>query len=396
MTECAQELYTTRAGIRRSALFPVARVAKRTPGWLPDATLHYLLHIEMGKPIREIARAVGCHASTISRQVRKVESLRDDPLIDAALVRIGSDHFPTSSNNLTEKEKNSMTALSRIELSDVAVEAEVAILPDEMRNALRRMAESGAVLAVAAEMEKGVIMRNVPGGEAARTAVISREIAETMALRDWITCIIQGRISRYEITAAGRSALKRDTERRKDSDGFAEVLSPYRAQHGEWDDAPRGRRGSKRARPRVNLAESPLAALARRRDKDGKLFLEAELVAAGERLREDFELAQMGPRVAQNWENFLTVGASPSSFSGDRGGSGSCAARERVSTALGELGPGLGDVVLRCCCYLEGMETVERQLGWSARSGKVVLRIALQRLQRHYEETMQGRSPMIG
>ena len=34
-----------------------------------------------------------------------------------------------------------------------------------------------------------------------------------------------------------------------------------------------------------------------------------ELVAAAERLREDFELAQMGPRVAQNWERFLTVGS---------------------------------------------------------------------------------------
>ena len=32
------------------------------------------------------------------------------------------------------------------------------------------------------------------------------------------------------------------------------------------------------------------------------------LVAAGERLREDFELAQMGPRVTQNWENFVAHG----------------------------------------------------------------------------------------
>ena len=29
---------------------------------------------------------------------------------------------------------------------------------------------------------------------------------------------------------------------------------------------------------------------------------------AGERLREDFELAQLGPRVAQNWDRFINGG----------------------------------------------------------------------------------------
>ena len=41
------------------------------------------------------------------------------------------------------------------------------------------------------------------------------------------------------------------------------------------------------------MAESPLAALARRRDREGERFLSDDLVHAGERLREDFELAQM-------------------------------------------------------------------------------------------------------
>jgi DNA invertase Pin-like site-specific DNA recombinase len=49
------------------------------------------------------------------------------------------------------------------------------------------------------------------------------------------------------------------------------------------------------------------------------------------------------------------------------------------------LGPGLGDIALKCCCYLEGLETAEKRMGWSARSGKIVLRIALQRLLQFYE-----------
>ena len=72
------------------------------------------------------------------------------------------------------------------------------------------------------------------------------------------------------------------------------------------------------------------------------------------------------------------------------------AARERVAEALRELGPGLGDVALRVCCYLEGIETAEQRMGWAARSGKVVLRIALQRLRRHYDEAYGRSGPLIG
>ena len=77
-------------------------------------------------------------------------------------------------------------------------------------------------------------------------------------------------------------------------------------------------------------------------------------------------------------------------------GYGPAAARSRVVGALRELGPGLSDVALRCCCYLEGLESAEKRMGWSARSGKIVLRIALQRLKRHYDETLTPESQMIG
>jgi hypothetical protein len=143
---------------------------------------------------------------------------------------------------------------------------------------------------------------------------------------------------------------------------------------------------------RYNAAESPVMTLSRRRDKDGEMFLSPELVAAAERLREDFELAQMSPRATKNWDRFLTEGTR-STFDGDASGFGPDAAKARVAAALMDLGPGLGDVALRCC-YLEGMEQAEKRMGWSARSGKVVLRIALQRLKRHFDEA--GYSNLIG
>ncbi|WP_138464940.1 DUF6456 domain-containing protein [Poseidonocella sp. HB161398] len=358
---------------------------------LPDAVVHYLVHTELGQSIRRIARQAGCHASTISRQVRRFESRRDDPLIDEALERIGQQHFARIAATKAREEPAIMTAMTRIK-EELAEDARHEA---EYLRVLRRLAESGAVLAVAKDMERAVVVRDLPGGASTRSAVVDRAVAEAMALKDWISCQTSGRISRYAITQAGRAALRRLLAE-EEQDGFAEAMSPFAAQHREIEERDFSEPGGRSQRVKYNLAESPLSVLARRRDKDGQPFLANDLVAAGERLREDFELAQMGPRVTQSWESFLTAGDRPPPGSGEGAGFGPQAARDRVQAALQDLGPGLGDVVLRCCCYLEGMESCEKRMGWSARSGKVVLRIALQRLKRHYEETHGKFGPMIG
>lgn len=343
------------------------------PAWLPQAARLYLAHTEGGCSLRALARLEGCHPSTVMRQVRRVETLRDDPLVDEALARLGAG----AGNPPVRKENPQMTATMR----QARPAEDDATITREARRILRRLNESGSFLAVARDMEKAAVLRETADGHTTRVAVVDRSVAEAFALNDWIACRSRGRVTIYDNTAAGRSALKRMTALEEAAQpGFADAATPFADQHRDWET----RATEKAERIRYNRAESPLAILGRRRDRDGKPFLSIDLVAAGERLREDFEVAQMGPRVTQNWDRFLT-GSERGMFNGGGPAEGPTGARERVASALRELGPGLGDVVLRCCCFLEGIEQAEQQMGWSARSGKIVLRIALQRLKQHYE-----------
>lgn len=196
-------------------------------------------------------------------------------------------------------------------------------------------------------MENAVVVRDTGEGPAVRTAVVERSVAEAMAINEWIEASGTGRIRRYRITAAGRAALKRlvakEESARARSTGTADEAGECTTGSSAWDAARRSRK------IRYNLAESPLIALARRRDKSGKPFLSDELVAAGERLREDFELAQTGQRTTQNWEAFLTGVIEQGGRTSPEPARGAEAARDRVRQALAALGPGLGDVALRCC-----------------------------------------------
>ena len=365
------------------------------PAWVPDAAQNYLAHTEVGLPIRELARKSGCHASTVLRQIRRFETRRDDPLIDAVLRKLGAGLVRKSSSTaLAEKKEYApMQAVAQDQNPDCQT------LSQDAQRILRRLCETGAVLAVALDMEKAVVVRDGAQGAGTRTAVVERKVAEAMALQDWICADTTGRITRYKITASGRAALSGMMEEHDNSapDGLAEAPAEFANQHRVWGE--RTVRDNETGQPRkvrYNLAESPLTALARRRDRDGAPFLTDDLVSSGERLREDFELAQMGPRVAQNWDRFLT-GGGRGGFAMDSGvGNGPEGARNRVAAALKDLGPGLSDVVLRCCCYLEGLESAEKRLGWSARSGKIVLRIALMRLKQHYDATTGPGGGLIG
>jgi len=133
----------------------------------------------------------------------------------------------------------------------------------------------------------------------------------------------------------------------------------------------------------VNEGESPLGWLRRRKGPDGRPLIEDHQFAAGEKLRADFTLAQLSPRMAVD----LTAPV----VAGRRGAKSDSplpeivlAAKQRMTHALRAVGPGLSDLLLDVCCHLIGLEEAEKQKGWPRRSAKIVLGIALDRLAAHY------------
>ena len=143
----------------------------------------------------------------------------------------------------------------------------------------------------------------------------------------------------------------------------------------------------------INRDESLVGQLARRRDRSGKPLLQPFQVTAAERLRADFERGQLQPSVTANWS------AAVSSRRRSGGGNGpadltdaALAARRRFDRAITEAGPEFSGVLIDACCFLKGLETIERERLWPARSAKLVLQLALAALARHYnlDETAAG------
>jgi hypothetical protein len=128
------------------------------------------------------------------------------------------------------------------------------------------------------------------------------------------------------------------------------------------------------------------------RGRDGRSLIEADQLQAGERLRADFTRAHLMPRTTSNWSEPLSSGRHAGG--GERAGAFTdtvIAARQSVHLALDAVGPEFAGLLLDVCCFLKGLEDIERERAWPARSGKVVLQLALARLARHYGYSARAR-----
>ena len=143
------------------------------------------------------------------------------------------------------------------------------------------------------------------------------------------------------------------------------------------DPGPR-RKGRPARSVTVNICEDSL----------GWLFARGHVTRrqqeAGERLRMDWERAQLSPKVTMSWDAApVSRGTSASAQLPDLAGA-QIDARNRFEAAVANAGPGLADILWRIVCAGEGMREAETALGWPARAGKLVLGIALDRVADYY------------
>ncbi len=212
------------------------------------------------------------------------------------------------------------------------------------------------------------------GGVERRIRVGQEVLAEALSLG-----LVSSTATGLTLTLEGQSRLAR----------VSNPEAPYLGQHRPLR---RGRLPPSQETVVLDAGESPLGWLRRRRAKSGRSFISDHGFDAGERLRADFTTGNMMPRVTARWDMAVASGRqsrAPQPAYGDV----VLAAQDRVRSALRSVGPELSGMLVDVCCFLKGLEDVERDRGWPPRSAKIVLSIALDRLAAHYGMSSEAAGP---
>ena len=134
----------------------------------------------------------------------------------------------------------------------------------------------------------------------------------------------------------------------------------------------------------VNLAHSPLARWLKPDAKTGAAWLSREEFEAGERLRADYSRSVLVERVTSDWGGYKAPVRTGRSRAKEDAPMSAMDARDRVLDALDAVGPGLNTMLSAVCLSETGLESAELAANWPRRSGRAILKIALQRLALHY------------
>jgi hypothetical protein len=213
-----------------------------------------------------------------------------------------------------------------------------------------------------------IVVRGTRGGISVGAGRFLRGALAELARRDLVEA--PDAAGRQQISAPGRAHLLRGPS------------GDYAAQHRETERVALSAEAED-GTVLINAAESPLDWLRRRRDRDGEPLIDAACYDAGESFRRDLTIACLLPGVTSRWDP--SAASKPGAMRDPAAATDAMiAARQRVRRACEEIGAEFADLLIDLCGFLKGLELIERERRWPARSGKVVVRLALARLADHY------------
>lgn len=384
---------------------------KNQPGCIPANPFHvaiYLAHVVLGVSQKSAGRMFGRDRTSVRYACARVEDARDHEPFDQALdalscaIEVSLRHLQPGAASSPAIKRDAAAAnqqLSRnqewsrpmpIEPKPGSREkvpsgkaGKTDVLTPAAGRLLRQLAQPGATAASSAFGPDGVLDVYAPrNGVSLRIAGSELAAADELVGRDlarWGRSAASKQ-DYLEISEPGRSYLVRLSS---GQDGF-------RRQHQETGERVAEVDGVRKS-VRVDIDESPLDWLSRRRAPDGSALISPVQLEAGERLRRDLELAQMMPSITANWSG---VGQG-----GQRTGSDQhisdvvISARQRVHQALDAVGPDCAGLLVDVCGFLKGLGDVEFERSWPRRSAKVVLAMALSMLAKHYGLGEAARGP---
>ena len=257
-------------------------------------------------------------------------------------------------------------------------------LPAEADRLLARLGETGAYARPDPLAEDTLVARRGGDGISVGSGRFTAASGRALAAADLAAWNASG--TQLTITAAGLARLRRRA--------MPGELA-YVAQHLDLTVVEGGADGRAGSGPVLrNAAENPLAWMVRRRDRDGAPLIDAAAFEAGERLRRDMTAAALLPRMGSEFGAARVDGGGPRdpASAADH----VIAARQRVRGALDAVGSDLSGLLIDLCGFLKGLERIEVERRWPARSAKVVARIALGRLAEHYGLEREATGPERG
>ncbi len=138
----------------------------------------------------------------------------------------------------------------------------------------------------------------------------------------------------------------------------------------------KSKRSAAQDMPGFNRDESPISWLYSRG------YLSQRQFDAGEALRRDFEYAQLNRMSTMSWSPVSYRGANNNGLSHSEA---QISAKARFDGALHSAGKDMRDICWRIICAGEALAHAEKDMGWPVRSGKLVLKLALDRIADYYK-----------